>query len=164
MIPQILQWGKGATVLEACSPLKAGRGLKPPFYFLQILSIFFLSSFSGQRKPRFLATSENSFFHSSFMNGEVCGLHFTDKKEHLNEDHWGSREEVRSSALAAQVLGASRLTTSFLGPSTMSKAEEVKKLAGCTAVEKEVRNNQVLGTGSDSTIVHTLQQIAKRVK
>ena len=92
------------------------------------------------------------------------GLHFTDQKEHLNEDHWGSREEVRSSALAAQVLGASRLTTSFLGPSTMSKAEEVKKLAGCTAVEKEVRNNQVLGTGSDSTIVHTLQQIAKRVK
>ena len=51
-----------------------------------------------------------------------------------------------------------------LGPSTMSKAEEVKKLAGCTAVEKEVRNNQVLGTGSDSTIVHIVQQIAKRVK
>ena len=51
-----------------------------------------------------------------------------------------------------------------LGPSTMSKGEEAKKLAGCAAAEKEVRNNQVLGTGSDSTIVHAVQGIPKRVK
>ena len=51
-----------------------------------------------------------------------------------------------------------------LGPSTMSKAEEAKKLSGCSLAEKEVRNNQVLETGSDSTIVHAVQRIAKRVK
>uniref|UniRef100_A0A1D5Q3E6 ribose-5-phosphate isomerase n=1 Tax=Macaca mulatta TaxID=9544 RepID=A0A1D5Q3E6_MACMU len=39
-------------------------------------------------------------------------------------------------------------------PSTMSKAEEAKKLAGRAAVENHVRNNQVLGIGSGSTIVH----------
>ena len=44
------------TVLEAwayCVPLSAGWELKPPFYFLQTLSPYFLFSFSGQRRPRF---------------------------------------------------------------------------------------------------------------
>uniref|UniRef100_A0A8D1ZR60 ribose-5-phosphate isomerase n=1 Tax=Sus scrofa TaxID=9823 RepID=A0A8D1ZR60_PIG len=44
-------------------------------------------------------------------------------------------------------------------PSTMSKAEEAKKLAGRAAVENHVRNNQVLGIGSGSTIVHAVQRI-----
>ncbi|XP_058406705.1 ribose-5-phosphate isomerase isoform X2 [Diceros bicornis minor] len=50
------------------------------------------------------------------------------------------------------------------GPSAMSKAEEAKKLAGRAAVENHVRNNQVLGIGSGSTIVHAVQRIAERVK
>ncbi|KAL4694117.1 hypothetical protein H8959_013382 [Pygathrix nigripes] len=49
-------------------------------------------------------------------------------------------------------------------PSAMSKAEEAKKLAGRAAVENHVRNNQVLGIGSGSTIVHAVQRIAERVK
>ncbi|KAM5227787.1 ribose-5-phosphate isomerase [Ctenodactylus gundi] len=49
-------------------------------------------------------------------------------------------------------------------PSTMSKAEEAKKLAGHAAVQNHVRNNQVLGIGSGSTIVHAVQRIAERVK
>ncbi|XP_072807601.1 ribose-5-phosphate isomerase isoform X3 [Vicugna pacos] len=49
-------------------------------------------------------------------------------------------------------------------PSTMSKAEEAKKLAGRAAVENHVKNNQVLGIGSGSTIVHAVQRIAERVK
>uniref|UniRef100_A0A2K6ERZ3 ribose-5-phosphate isomerase n=1 Tax=Propithecus coquereli TaxID=379532 RepID=A0A2K6ERZ3_PROCO len=44
-------------------------------------------------------------------------------------------------------------------PFTMSKAEEAKKLAGRAAVENHVRNNQVLGIGSGSTIVHAVQRI-----
>ncbi|TKC42850.1 hypothetical protein EI555_013911 [Monodon monoceros] len=51
-----------------------------------------------------------------------------------------------------------------LAPSTMPKAEEARKLAGCAAVENHLRNNQVLGIGSGSTIVHAVQQIAERVK
>ncbi|XP_053521237.1 ribose-5-phosphate isomerase isoform X1 [Artibeus jamaicensis] len=50
------------------------------------------------------------------------------------------------------------------GPSTMSRAEEAKKLAGRAAVENHVKNNQVLGIGSGSTIVHAVQRIAERVK
>nr|XP_010957266.1 PREDICTED: ribose-5-phosphate isomerase [Camelus bactrianus] len=46
----------------------------------------------------------------------------------------------------------------------MSKAEEAKKLAGRAAVENQERNNQVLGIGSGSTIVHAVQRIAERVK
>ncbi|XP_060043341.1 ribose-5-phosphate isomerase [Erinaceus europaeus] len=49
-------------------------------------------------------------------------------------------------------------------PSTMSKAEEAKKLAGRAAVENHVKDNQVLGIGSGSTIVHAVQRIAERVK
>ncbi|XP_068394594.1 ribose-5-phosphate isomerase-like [Eschrichtius robustus] len=49
-------------------------------------------------------------------------------------------------------------------PSTMSKAKEAKKLVGRAAVENHVRNNQVLGIGSGSTIVHAVQRIAERVK
>ncbi|XP_006899010.1 PREDICTED: ribose-5-phosphate isomerase-like [Elephantulus edwardii] len=52
----------------------------------------------------------------------------------------------------------------FPPPSTMSKAEEAKRLAGRAAVENHVRNNQVLGIGSGSTIVHAVQRIAERVK
>uniref|UniRef100_A0A2K6KE05 ribose-5-phosphate isomerase n=1 Tax=Rhinopithecus bieti TaxID=61621 RepID=A0A2K6KE05_RHIBE len=48
-------------------------------------------------------------------------------------------------------------------PSTMSKAEEAKKLAGRAAVENHVRNNQVLGIGSGSTIVHAVQRIARQL-
>ncbi|KAL6089536.1 hypothetical protein STEG23_000417 [Scotinomys teguina] len=43
----------------------------------------------------------------------------------------------------------------------MSKAEEAKKLASHTAVENHVKNNQVLGIGSGSTIVHAVQRIGK---
>lgn len=66
--------------------------------------------------------------------------------------------------LGSTSTGGKEVNNLCLGPSMMSKAEEAKKLAGCAAVEKKVRNNQVLGTGSDSTIVHTVQRIAKRVK
>ncbi|XP_076990998.1 ribose-5-phosphate isomerase [Tamandua tetradactyla] len=52
----------------------------------------------------------------------------------------------------------------FSAPSTMSKAEEAKRLAGRAAVENHVRDNQVLGIGSGSTIVHAVQRIAERVK
>nr|XP_026269909.1 ribose-5-phosphate isomerase [Urocitellus parryii] len=48
--------------------------------------------------------------------------------------------------------------------STMSKTEEAKRVAGRAAVEDHVRNNQVLGIGSGSTIVHAVQRIAERVK
>uniref|UniRef100_A0A8C5W9A5 Ribose-5-phosphate isomerase n=1 Tax=Microcebus murinus TaxID=30608 RepID=A0A8C5W9A5_MICMU len=51
-----------------------------------------------------------------------------------------------------------------LAPSMMSKAEKAKKLAGRAAMENHVRNNQVLGIGSGSTIGHAVQQIAERVK
>ena len=51
-----------------------------------------------------------------------------------------------------------------LAPSTMSKAEEAKKLAGRAAVENYLRNNQVLGIGSGSTTLHAVQRIAERVK
>ncbi|XP_068957139.1 ribose-5-phosphate isomerase [Petaurus breviceps papuanus] len=47
---------------------------------------------------------------------------------------------------------------------TMSKTEEAKRLAGRAAVENHVKNNQVLGIGSGSTIVHAVQRIAERVK
>uniref|UniRef100_F6QSF2 Ribose-5-phosphate isomerase n=1 Tax=Monodelphis domestica TaxID=13616 RepID=F6QSF2_MONDO len=47
---------------------------------------------------------------------------------------------------------------------TMSKTEEAKRLAGRAAVENHVENNQVLGIGSGSTIVHAVQRIAERVK
>ncbi|XP_005385434.1 PREDICTED: ribose-5-phosphate isomerase [Chinchilla lanigera] len=62
--------------------------------------------------------------------------------------------------------GARGRVSSSLCParSTMSKAEEAKKLAGHVAVKNHVRNNQVLGIGSGSTIVHAVQQIAERVK
>jgi ribose 5-phosphate isomerase A len=46
----------------------------------------------------------------------------------------------------------------------MSKAKEDKKLASCTAIESHVRNNQVLGIGSSSAIVHAMQRIAERLK
>uniref|UniRef100_A0A8C2QC42 ribose-5-phosphate isomerase n=1 Tax=Cricetulus griseus TaxID=10029 RepID=A0A8C2QC42_CRIGR len=49
-------------------------------------------------------------------------------------------------------------------PSTMSMAKEAKKLTSHTAVENHVKNNQVMGIGSGSTIVHAVQRIAERVK
>uniref|UniRef100_A0A8D2N1M0 ribose-5-phosphate isomerase n=1 Tax=Zonotrichia albicollis TaxID=44394 RepID=A0A8D2N1M0_ZONAL len=43
-------------------------------------------------------------------------------------------------------------------------AEEAKKRAAFAAVDKHVQNNQVLGIGSGSTIVHAVQRLAERVK
>ncbi|XP_025889914.1 ribose-5-phosphate isomerase [Nothoprocta perdicaria] len=43
-------------------------------------------------------------------------------------------------------------------------AEEAKRLAACAAVDKHVQNNQVLGIGSGSTIVHAVHRLAERVK
>ncbi|XP_040080185.1 ribose-5-phosphate isomerase [Oryx dammah] len=60
--------------------------------------------------------------------------------------------------------GGRETNTVCPGPSAMSKAEEAKKLAGRAAVENHVKNNQVLGIGSGSTIVHAVQRIAERVK
>nr|DBA29428.1 TPA: hypothetical protein GDO54_009653 [Pyxicephalus adspersus] len=37
--------------------------------------------------------------------------------------------------------------------------EEAKRLAGCAAVDNHVKNNQVLGIGSGSTIVHAARQL-----
>ncbi|XP_068131241.1 ribose-5-phosphate isomerase [Hyperolius riggenbachi] len=42
--------------------------------------------------------------------------------------------------------------------------EEAKRLAGCAAVDNHVQNNQVLGIGSGSTIVHAVNRLAERVK
>ncbi|XP_053314112.1 ribose-5-phosphate isomerase [Spea bombifrons] len=42
--------------------------------------------------------------------------------------------------------------------------EEAKKLAGCAAVDNHVKNNQALGIGSGSTIVHAVNRLAERVK
>ncbi|CAI5789737.1 ribose-5-phosphate isomerase isoform X2 [Podarcis lilfordi] len=42
--------------------------------------------------------------------------------------------------------------------------EEAKKLAAWAAVKNHVQNNQVLGIGSGSTIVHAVQKLAERVK
>uniref|UniRef100_A0AC11D9A6 Ribose 5-phosphate isomerase A n=2 Tax=Caprinae TaxID=9963 RepID=A0AC11D9A6_SHEEP len=60
--------------------------------------------------------------------------------------------------------GGRETNTVCPGPSAMSKAEEAKKLAGRAAVENHVKNNQVLGIGSGSTIVHAVQRIAERVR
>ncbi|XP_030046897.1 ribose-5-phosphate isomerase isoform X2 [Microcaecilia unicolor] len=42
--------------------------------------------------------------------------------------------------------------------------EEAKKLAGYAAVNNHVKNNQALGIGSGSTIVHAVHRLAERVK
>uniref|UniRef100_F6TG15 ribose-5-phosphate isomerase n=1 Tax=Xenopus tropicalis TaxID=8364 RepID=F6TG15_XENTR len=42
--------------------------------------------------------------------------------------------------------------------------EEAKRLAGCAAVDNHVKNNQALGIGSGSTIVHAVNRLAERVK
>lgn len=42
--------------------------------------------------------------------------------------------------------------------------EEAKRLAGYAAVDNHVKNNQVLGIGSGSTIVHAVNRLAERVK
>nr|XP_019612600.1 PREDICTED: ribose-5-phosphate isomerase isoform X1 [Rhinolophus sinicus] len=83
----------------------------------------------------------------------------------------GSHVQLPGCAQSGTSGGAGRTNTSsgkansvFLDPSTMSKAEEAKKLAGHLAVKNHVRNNQVLGIGSGSTIVHAVQQIAEKVK
>ncbi|XP_021153474.2 ribose-5-phosphate isomerase isoform X1 [Columba livia] len=77
---------------------------------------------------------------------------------------------LRSSALAARPPGRLRagraagrraLTRGRLG-GTM--AEEAKRLAACAAVDKHVQNNQVLGIGSGSTIVHAVHRLAERVR
>ncbi|XP_075004538.1 ribose-5-phosphate isomerase isoform X2 [Calonectris borealis] len=77
---------------------------------------------------------------------------------------------LRSTPLAARPPGRARagpaagrraLTRGRLG-GTM--AEEAKRLAACAAVDKHVQNNQVLGIGSGSTIVHAVHRLAERVK
>uniref|UniRef100_A0A1B8Y300 Ribose-5-phosphate isomerase n=1 Tax=Xenopus tropicalis TaxID=8364 RepID=A0A1B8Y300_XENTR len=42
--------------------------------------------------------------------------------------------------------------------------EEAKRLAGWAAVDNHVKNNQALGIGSGSTIVHAVNRLAERVK
>ncbi|XP_063315884.1 ribose-5-phosphate isomerase [Pelobates fuscus] len=42
--------------------------------------------------------------------------------------------------------------------------EEAKKLAGYAAVDNHVKNNQAIGIGSGSTIVHAVKRLAERVK
>ncbi|KAM8939810.1 ribose-5-phosphate isomerase [Pelodytes ibericus] len=42
--------------------------------------------------------------------------------------------------------------------------EEAKRLAGYAAVDNHVKNNQALGIGSGSTIVHAVKRLAERVK
>ncbi|KAM4710348.1 ribose-5-phosphate isomerase [Discoglossus pictus] len=42
--------------------------------------------------------------------------------------------------------------------------EEAKRLAGCAAVDNHVKDNQALGIGSGSTIVHAVNRLAERVK
>ncbi|XP_064420703.1 ribose-5-phosphate isomerase isoform X2 [Latimeria chalumnae] len=42
--------------------------------------------------------------------------------------------------------------------------EKAKKLAGYTAVDNHVMNNQAVGIGSGSTIVYAVQRLAERVK
>ncbi|XP_045406008.1 ribose-5-phosphate isomerase isoform X1 [Lemur catta] len=75
------------------------------------------------------------------------------------------RAQSGTSGSAASTSTSGRDSSSVCSaPSTMSKAEEAKKLAGRAAVENHVRNNQVLGIGSGSTIVHAVQRIAERVK
>ncbi|XP_053560266.1 ribose-5-phosphate isomerase isoform X1 [Bombina bombina] len=41
--------------------------------------------------------------------------------------------------------------------------EEAKRLAGYAAVDNHVKNNQALGIGSGSTIVHSVKRLAERV-
>lgn len=66
--------------------------------------------------------------------------------------HWPNKHQRQESQL--------HLPT----PLMMSKAKEAKKLAGCVAVEDHMRNDQVLGIGSESPIVRAVQRIAERVK
>ncbi|XP_029449014.1 ribose-5-phosphate isomerase isoform X2 [Rhinatrema bivittatum] len=42
--------------------------------------------------------------------------------------------------------------------------EEAKRLAGYAAVNSHVKNNQAIGIGSGSTIVHAVRRLAERVK
>ncbi|XP_063781206.1 ribose-5-phosphate isomerase [Pseudophryne corroboree] len=42
--------------------------------------------------------------------------------------------------------------------------DEAKRLAGCAAVDNHVKDNQVLGIGSGSTIVHAVHRLAERKK
>ncbi|CAB4000110.1 ribose-5-phosphate isomerase [Paramuricea clavata] len=42
--------------------------------------------------------------------------------------------------------------------------EAAKKAAGCTAIDRHVKNNQIIGIGSGSTIVPAVQRLAERVK
>ncbi|XP_064007751.1 ribose-5-phosphate isomerase isoform X1 [Pogoniulus pusillus] len=77
---------------------------------------------------------------------------------------------LRSTALAARPPGrlragpAARRRFSARGRPGGTMAEEAKKLAAFAAVDKHVQNNQVLGIGSGSTVVHAVHRLAERVK
>ncbi|XP_043935997.1 ribose-5-phosphate isomerase [Protopterus annectens] len=51
-----------------------------------------------------------------------------------------------------------------LSKHTKMAAEQAKQLAGYAAVNNHVKDNQVLGIGSGSTIVYAVQRLAERVK
>ncbi|XP_048798142.1 ribose-5-phosphate isomerase [Tympanuchus pallidicinctus] len=78
---------------------------------------------------------------------------------------------LRSTPLAARPPGRGRARARAGGRRAFSRgrpggtmAEEAKRLAACAAVDKHVQNNQVLGIGSGSTIVHAVHRLAERVK
>ncbi|XP_025968550.2 ribose-5-phosphate isomerase [Dromaius novaehollandiae] len=71
------------------------------------------------------------------------------------------RHRDRAAAAAAAAGGRRGVARGRLG-GTM--AEEAKRRAAWAAVDKHVQNNQVLGIGSGSTIVHAVQRLAERVK
>lgn len=97
--------------------------------------------------------------------GEGCGLWPT--WEQMGSCRGGSScgaaFRTNCSALAEQT-PAQESQLHLPTPFMMSKATEAKKLAGCVAVENHMRNDQVLGIGSVSPVVHAVQRRAERVK
>nr|XP_034990569.1 ribose-5-phosphate isomerase isoform X2 [Zootoca vivipara] len=59
---------------------------------------------------------------------------------------------------------AQRCSSKSISSKSNKMTEEAKKLAAWAAVNNHVQNNQVLGIGSGSTIVHAVQKLAERVK
>ncbi|XP_053218126.1 ribose-5-phosphate isomerase isoform X2 [Podarcis raffonei] len=59
---------------------------------------------------------------------------------------------------------APRCSSQSISSRSRAMTEEAKKRAAWAAVNNHVQNNQVLGIGSGSTIVHAVQKLAERVK
>nr|XP_028558431.1 ribose-5-phosphate isomerase isoform X1 [Podarcis muralis] len=59
---------------------------------------------------------------------------------------------------------APRCSSQSISGRSRAMTEEAKKRAAWAAVNNHVQNNQVLGIGSGSTIVHAVQKLAERVK